>query len=87
MMRKIEAVKIIRAHTGSGLLEAKKAMDEIVEKGCLADPEGESERSEASKAAERQLRDDFYNLRIELDKANDKIVTLRSVVRMLSEVV
>lgn len=52
-MRKIEAVKIIRQHTACGLLEAKRAIDEIVKTGCL----GVSEDHEQEMGSLRMERD------------------------------
>ena len=64
-MRKIEAVKIIRAHAGCGLVEAKHAMDEIVSTGCLSD----STDVAIFEARERDLRNEMDKLRDKISKA------------------
>lgn len=57
-MSRLDVVKIIRNNTKAGLLESKKAMDELSERGLLADddprPEWRESLDEARAIIERQ---------------------------------
>jgi hypothetical protein len=74
MMRKIEAIKIIRKHTGASLTDSKHAMEEIVALGVLADEQKAAERGESAAVnGDYEARRTVYDVTQRAERAEQKV--------------